>query len=347
MRRIQHHIATVFAGSLLFLAGAAQATEPNAGKGDTPSAIMGDKTLSADAKQLGPENVDPQELARDIGLDIGTATERSGVMGKSRDGEETRKAPAAPAASKDGEAAADTMSAPDAPEADRAVFGKDTRERVKNTQNYPFRTIGIIQMSDSAGNNFMCTGTLISPKTVVTTAHCLYNVQQGAWYDNFLFAPGADGYDNLPFGAFEWAHVYIMEGYASQWNGDYRAVMPYDLGVIILDRDIGTDLGWLGFEYDPQARPYIVNHIGFPLDKKPAGTMWQSACEIAANQIYDYAITHHCPSSQGSNGGPLYVYDSNNDSRFIRGLELFPNEQANIGSRFTELHYNWLVQNLQ
>ena len=105
------------------MASVAQATEPNAGNGDTPSAIMGDKTLSADAKQLGPEDVDPQELARDIGLDIGTATERSGVMGKSRDGEETRKAPAAPAASKDGEAA-ETMSAPDAPEADRAVFGK-------------------------------------------------------------------------------------------------------------------------------------------------------------------------------------------------------------------------------
>ena len=50
--------------------------------------------------------------------------------------------------------------------------------RIVDATQYPFSAIGRV---NSAGRNF-CTGFLVSSRTLLTAAHCLYDLRQGRWY---------------------------------------------------------------------------------------------------------------------------------------------------------------------
>jgi V8-like Glu-specific endopeptidase len=322
----------------------AEDNQPNSGSGESPVAGAAGGPLSGSATALGPPDADAGELARSLGMAATPSAEARGTLGISRGGETTSSdAPTSAEATADVAPGGDGAS--DAIQGDRSVFGNDGRERVRDTTVYPFRAVGILQMTNAAGQSFMCTAALIGPKTLLTAAHCLYQGDTQSWYDNFTFAPGANGFDDLPYGSFSWEHVYIMEGYASLWDGDYNSVMAYDIGMVILDQPIGEQLGWLGFEFDPQPREMILNHVGYPFDREPFGTMWRSDCDIGTDQFYDYAIGHRCDSGSGSDGGPLYIYYERENSRMIRGIELYPNEQSNFALRINDYHFDWIMNN--
>jgi V8-like Glu-specific endopeptidase len=69
------------------------------------------------------------------------------------------------------------------------MVGADERKVCPLGPTYPFSAIGQIDFEE-AGTPYICSGTLISQRRVLTAAHCVWDVQSQSFVDVLSFAPG-------------------------------------------------------------------------------------------------------------------------------------------------------------
>jgi glutamyl endopeptidase len=211
------------------------------------------------------------------------------------------------------------------------IIGTDERVQVTATGNYPYRAIGSIAIG--------CTGTLIGPRHVLTAGHCVYNIDNNKWYKRIEFSPGHNG-DQFPYGTVGWKKALAVSGWTD--NHDER----FDYAMIVLDRDIGEQTGWLGFAYEEPMRPYLININGYPGDK-PAGTMWHAECQIG--EVKAEKIYYPCDTYGGMSGSSIYVYDKKKESRTVYGVHTYGANDRNSGTRIDQAKYeiisNWKSKN--
>jgi len=334
---------------------AQQAGGASEGDGSSPRAapMDGEYTFGR-AKPIAPPKLEAGEESRAAPLDEGKAVDSVTVLSRSRDGKVTRTAPSEelkekvlkilnekPDAGKTGDRAQMATDPAFAEEdASRQVFGTDDRVQIKNTKVYPFTTIGYIEAKAKEGYS-SCSDTLIGPRTVLTAAHCLYSHEDKDWLDDFLFVPGLNGPEDVPFGAYEYDSVSILEGYVTNYQGYYGSVVPWDLGIITLAQPIGDNLGWLGYANYDDLGDFDATIIGFPGDK-PAGTMWRATCGVMAENIGDVYFQYDCDTYPGSSGSSVYAYDNNAKQRVIVGVNVAESPDANTAVRLNAAYVEWV-----
>lgn len=110
------------------------------------------------------------------------------------------------------------------------------------SQAFPWST-QVRMFFTQAGLNYVCSGTMIDPKYVITAGHCVHQGSGGAWSTNVSVAPAWDG-DNGAFGSSSATSLGSFTGWTV--SGSYDG----DMGFVRLARPVGFLTGWLGTFYN-------------------------------------------------------------------------------------------------
>lgn len=215
-------------------------------------------------------------------------------------------------------------------EGDPEIVGTDTRKVVRNTTRIPFRFICHLSMG--------CTGTLVAPNKVLTSAHCVYDrgAKSQKWTGRTA-TPGRNGRGssrrNAPYGSARVVRANFPRAYVTA--GSYGAAWPHDYAVLTLDRRLAVPGGAFSRlrVIDPKLLLKVkVNTAGYP----GHGSRRQFWTYNRIVSISGARMRHVLDTKPGQSGSPIWLRWR--DTRSIVGIHkagFTGSPQQNRGVVFT------------
>ena len=117
--------------------------------------------------------------------------------------------------------------------------GADNRVRITNTTTWPHSVHGHCIITYPDTRQYIGSGTMVNRHHVITAGHVVYSKANGGWATSIQFnAAQNDG--TLPYGSAFATFLFSFKGWTDSQNRDY------DTGMLILNRDLGNQTGWMG-----------------------------------------------------------------------------------------------------
>lgn len=186
-------------------------------------------------------------------------------------------------------------------EVDPEIVGVDTRKVIRNTRRAPFRFICRISMG--------CTGTLVAPDRVLTSAHCIYDraSKKETWSGRWV-APGRNGRGNdrkaIPYGRARIQAVRYPSAYASAKS--YGDAWPFDYAVLRLDWRLtvpGTAFSRLRALPPALLTRVKLNTAGYPA----GGSQRQYWTYNSVTKVDGARVRHVLDTKPGQSGSPIWL----------------------------------------
>lgn len=196
----------------------------------------------------------------------------------------------------------------------KATVGKDSRERVQNTNPFPYRAVCHLVVTYASGPGF-ATGFLIDPGVVVTAAHVLWHPQAGK-AEKVLVVPARQqaGYrvSQMAFSqdgqlktCADWGQPAFEPwfDYAAILLADHQKFRPFGvLSYAALNTGQIDNLISQGYQCGISGYPAKVRG-----DDAPMGSQWWA--KGALKERGDRTLRHVVDTSEGQSGAPLYIQD--------------------------------------
>jgi V8-like Glu-specific endopeptidase len=203
-------------------------------------------------------------------------------------------------------------------------------------RTYPSSAVGKLFFKDSAGNSYICTGSVIRPGVVLTAGHCVHQGSGGGagFYNSFTFVPGYSRVgltETRPFGTWSnWTYVTTTSSWAT---GGGSVPNVGDWALIVFNKDganrrIGDYTGYLGYLY-PALVGRHMTVLGYPANLD-GGTQMHRV-ESMANNGGTNNGTWGSDMTGGSSGGPVVL----NFRQDYTGLSSYT--QDNLANRLTSV----------
>jgi V8-like Glu-specific endopeptidase len=234
---------------------------------------------------------------------------------------------------------------------DRTVIGPDNRLPITDMwllRTHPFRTIGSLTGCEDCLS--YCSGVLIGPRHVLTSASCLYSAS--GWLMPRFFAPGQLGrYDEVT-------------GTPERPNGPSRRGIYYytrlsnnvsfNYGLVILeDKLVTSTVGWLRLEWFNNLSDYddiYINLAGFPgysllcarsprTDGRCGGFMFYEGGH-KVSQATATTLRYQMDTQPGQSGSPVYRIRDNGRAYVLAVHHGSANPEMNVGTRLRPAVYN-------
>ena len=172
---------------------------------------------------------------------------------------------------------------------------------------YPYRAVGKLFFTTPSGNK-TCSGSVISPRVVLTAGHCVHNGNGNStgWYSNFMFVPA---FNNGAAPYLTWHASYISS--TSGWvSGGGTVPNAADWGMLEISDQVvnGTTtklgsavgfLGWLTLSTIPNHATILGYPAAFDSGQLMHQVLAQSALAVAPNNA-----EYGSDMSLGAGGGP-------------------------------------------
>ncbi len=202
-----------------------------------------------------------------------------------------------------------------------AAGDSDEREVIKNPTSFPWYTF--VKVRIGAEGNGRGSGVLVSPCTILTNGHVVYDRSDGDFRKIYSVAPGSY-YDETilksvdPFGNKADYTLGTNTGWAETGKD------KYDYGVIW----VGSSFESAGIDaYIPiafEAKPNYINVAGYPSEDLPKSRtgatkeQWHGYGDV--NDWDPRTVKYEASSSGGQSGGPVWAYYPDSDDRYLVAL---------------------------
>lgn len=217
------------------------------------------------------------------------------------------------------------------------VNNGDERSLVDGTTMGPWS--GIVQLNILGGNGrqYVGTGWLIAPRTIITAGHCVFMHDAGGWAREITASAGRNG-DARPYDA----RVSVNDfSAASAWI-DF-ADRSEDYGVIFLDKPFSLISGESPFIFsfaakdDSELTGEVLNLSGYPagdpINGKDSTFQWfhaRTPIDVTSN-----TIVYDTDTSGGQSGSPCWHYANDTGERVVVGIHTNGFPYANSATRIT------------
>jgi V8-like Glu-specific endopeptidase len=213
------------------------------------------------------------------------------------------------------------------------ILGDDERVRVLDTELNPWRMICSLEIQSKFGQ-WVGTGWLAGPRTVITAGHCVHDPQMGGWAERIVVRAGRSA-ERQPFGAITCKRFSTTDRWfhGAAPDFDYAAIHLGDEGPALTDRT-----GWFAtvVHNDAALLAQRVNVSGYPGDKG-GDTQWFHAKQIV--YATEHRIFYDVDTMAGQSGAPVWL-DTDDGPRVV-GVHAYGvggtvvNIEANSAPRIT------------
>jgi V8-like Glu-specific endopeptidase len=213
----------------------------------------------------------------------------------------------------------------------QAVIAGLPRWLVGRTSDYPWCCVCSLLITDNAsGQNWMGSGWLAGPRTVITAGHCVYLQKHVGWARQVEVFPGRNG-EASP-------QSYLSADLRSVAGWTEQRIEACDYGAVILPRPVALPNH---FDFRPltndDLKAILVNVFGYP-GEKARGTMWGHWGQVT--DVRPQRLRYLVSTSPGQSGCPVWV--KSGQQRYVVGIHNYAGEDGtgNFGTRVTQEVWN-------